>query len=100
METAKGKTREEAITRLADRIDSFKNYTNPHSRLMANLAAHLARRLGLTEPDIHAIAEAAFLHDIGLHAMMPAYQLTPGPLSFGRYPTCPGAISSGSRNGK
>jgi hypothetical protein len=82
VETAKGKTREEAITRLADRIDSFKNYSSPHSRLMADLATHLARRLGLTQPDIHAIAEAAFLHDIGLHAMTPAYQLTPGPLSF------------------
>lgn len=82
METAKGKTREEAITRLADRIDSFKNYSSPHSRLMADLATHLARRLGLTQHDIHAIAEAAFLHDIGLHAMTPAYQLTPGPLSF------------------
>jgi hypothetical protein len=82
VETAKGKAREEAITRLADRIDSFKNYSSPHSRLMANLATHLARRLGLTQHDIHAIAEAAFLHDIGLHAMTPAYHLTPGPLSF------------------
>ncbi len=49
---------------------------------MADLATHLARRLGLTQPDIHAVAEAAFLHDIGLHAMMPAYQAAAGPLSF------------------
>ena len=82
METAKGKAREEAITRLADRIDNFKHYSRPHSRLMADLATHLARRLGLTQFDIHAIAEAAFLHDIGLHAMTPAYQAAPGPLSF------------------
>lgn len=82
METAKGKTREEAITRLADRIDNFKHYSSPHSRLMADLATHLARRLGLAQPDIHAIAEAAFLHDIGLHAMLPTYQAAPGPLSF------------------
>lgn len=82
METAKGKTHEEAITRLADRIDNFKNYSSPHSRLMADLATHLARRLGLTQSDIHALAEAAFLHDIGLHAMTPAYQAAPGPLSF------------------
>ncbi len=82
METAKGKTREEAITRLADRIDNFKHYSGPHSRLMADLATHLARRLGLTQSDIHAVAEAAFLHDIGLHAMTPSYQAAPGPLSF------------------
>jgi len=82
VETAKGKAREEAITRLADRIDNFKNYSGPHSRLMADLATHLARRLGLTQSDIHAVAEAAFLHDIGLHTMTPAYQAAPGPLSF------------------
>ncbi len=35
METAKGKTREETINRLADRIDIFEKYTQPHSRLMA-----------------------------------------------------------------
>ncbi|HKP88288.1 MAG TPA: HD domain-containing phosphohydrolase [Blastocatellia bacterium] len=82
METAKRKTGEEAITTTADRIDSFKKYSSPHSRLMARLAAHLARRFGLTQPDIHAIAEAAYLHDIGLRTMNPPYQLTPGPLSF------------------
>jgi HD domain-containing protein len=82
VETAKGKTGEESITRLADRIDSFKHYSSPHSKLMVKLATHLASRFGLAQADIHAVAEAAYLHDIGLHAMMPAYQLTPGPLSF------------------
>ncbi|HEX8184717.1 MAG TPA: HD domain-containing phosphohydrolase, partial [Blastocatellia bacterium] len=82
METAKGKSREEIINRLAARIDSFENYTCPHAHLMADLAAHLSRRLGLAQPDISAIIEAALLHDIGLYAMTPAYHLTPGPLSF------------------
>ena len=63
METAKGKTREEIINRLADRIDSFERYLQPHSKLMAELATHLARRLGLTEPDKSAVAEAALLHE-------------------------------------
>lgn len=49
---------------------------------MAKLGVLLARRFGLAQPDIHAIAEAAYLHDIGLHFMKPLYQLTPGPLSF------------------
>ncbi|HXI93891.1 MAG TPA: HD domain-containing phosphohydrolase [Blastocatellia bacterium] len=82
METAKGKTREDIINRLADRIDSFEKYTQPHSRLMAELAAHLARRFGLAAPDVDAITEAAMLHDIGLYTMSPAYHAFPRPLSF------------------
>ena len=82
METAKGKTREEIINRLADRIDSFEIYSQPHSKLMAELATQLARRLGLTQSDISAVAEAALLHDIGLYAMSPSYCHSSGPLSF------------------
>ena len=82
METAKGKTREEIINRLADRIDSFERYSQPHSKLMAELATHLARRLGLTHSDTNAVAEAALLHDIGLYAMSPSYCHSSGALSF------------------
>lgn len=82
METAKGKTREETINRLADRIDSFEKYTQPHSRLMAELAGRLARRFGLATPDVDAVTEAAMLHDIGLYTMSPAYHALPRPLSF------------------
>jgi hypothetical protein len=81
VETAKGKTHEE-ITRLASRIDTFEKYNYPHARLLAELATRLARRLGLTPQDTHAITEAALLHDIGLQAMMPAYHATPGLLSY------------------
>ena len=73
METAKGKTREEIVNRLADRIDSFEKYNLPHSRLMAALAYQLARRFGLATADTDAIVEAAMLHDIGLYAMSPSY---------------------------
>ncbi|HYP27097.1 MAG TPA: HD domain-containing phosphohydrolase [Blastocatellia bacterium] len=82
METAKGKTREEVIARLANRIDNYERYSGPHSRVMAELAERLARRFGLAEPDVRSIAEAAMLHDIGLYAMGPAYHPSPGPLSF------------------
>jgi HD domain-containing protein len=82
VETAKGKTREETINRLADRIDSFEKYPQPHSRLIAEIAAHLARRLGLAPSDVDAIIEAAMLHDIGLYAMAPAYHALPRPLTF------------------
>jgi hypothetical protein len=82
VETAKGKTREEIINRLADRIDSFEKYNQPHSRLMAALASHLARRFGLAAADTDAIVEAAMLHDIGLYAMSPSYHSLPRPLAF------------------
>ena len=82
MESARGKTRDETISKLADRIDSYEKYVSPHSRVMAGLAARLARRMGLTPTDINAIAEAASLHDIGLYAMNPAYHGSPGPLSL------------------
>ena len=82
METAKGKTREEIINRLAERIDSFEKYDQPHSRLMAALAGHLARRFGLANADAEAIVEAARLHDIGLYAMAPPYHSLPRPLGF------------------
>jgi hypothetical protein len=82
VETAKGKTREETINKLADRIDVYEKYGSPHSRLMAELALRLARRLSLTPQDTSAIAEAALLHDIGLYAMGPSYHSSPNPLSF------------------
>ena len=82
METAKGKTREETINKLADRIDIYEKYVSSHSRLMAELASRLARRLGLTPQDTSAIEEAALLHDIGLYAMGPPYHSSPNPLSF------------------
>jgi hypothetical protein len=82
VETAKGQTREEMITGLAQRIDSFEKYTDPHSHLMAALAVGLARRMGLAQADIAAIREGALLHDVGLFAMSPAYHSSPGPLTF------------------
>ncbi len=82
MSKVKGKTREETINNLAERIDKFERYTNPHSQAMADMALHLANRLGLSQADAKAIAEAARLHDIGLYAMSPAYHATPAALRF------------------
>ncbi|HLG14019.1 MAG TPA: HD domain-containing phosphohydrolase [Blastocatellia bacterium] len=81
METAKGQTREETLSGLAGRIDSFEKYSGPHSRVMAYLAVRLARRFGLIQTDVNAIAEAALAHDIGLFAMSPDYHSTRGPLN-------------------
>lgn len=82
MSKVKGKTREEIINNLAERIDKFEQYSIPHSQAMADMALHLANRLGLSQADAKAIAEAARLHDIGLYAMSPAYHTTPAALRF------------------
>ncbi|HXG68575.1 MAG TPA: HD domain-containing phosphohydrolase, partial [Blastocatellia bacterium] len=82
MDSARGKMRDEATTRLAERIDNFERYSRPHARVMAELAARLAQRLGLAQSDVNAVAEASLLHDIGLYAQSPPYTSVPGPLSF------------------
>ncbi|HEY6330126.1 MAG TPA: HD domain-containing phosphohydrolase [Blastocatellia bacterium] len=82
MGTATGKPREQITTRLAQYIDNFEKYSRPHSRLIADLSAQLANRIGVVTSDINAIAEAALLHDIGLYQMAPAYLAGTGPLSL------------------
>jgi hypothetical protein len=82
VETAKGKPRQESATKLAEIIDGYEKYSRSHARAMAEMSALLARRLGLAQPDINAVAEAALLHDIGLYAMNPPYHSSSGPLSF------------------
>jgi hypothetical protein len=78
----KGKTREEIINNLAERIDKFEQYATPHSQAMADMALHMANRLGLSQADAKAIAEAARLHDIGLYAMAPTYHANAATLRF------------------
>jgi hypothetical protein len=77
-----GKTREEIINNLGERIDKFERYAGAHSQAMADMALHLANRLGLSQGDARAIAEAAHLHDIGLYSMSPAYHSGPATLRF------------------
>jgi hypothetical protein len=75
------KPRAEQNLRLAERIDRFERYTQPHSQLMGQLAAELAKKFGLDELDSEAVVEAALLHDIGLYTMSPDYVVSPGPLT-------------------
>jgi hypothetical protein len=82
VETAKGKSRDDIITKLAERIDNFEKYASPHAQAMAELALRIARRFGLAQPDLNAVAEAALLHDVGLYVMSPSYYLSREPLSF------------------
>jgi hypothetical protein len=79
---SKVRSRDEIINNLADKIDRFERYKQPHSTAMSETAEHLARRFGLPAADVQAIAEAARLHDIGLYAMSPAYHGSPNELRF------------------
>ncbi len=78
----KGQTREEVISQLARRIDSFGKYPPGHSAARAALAAQLSSRLGLSKTDAEAIEEAALLHDVGLFTMTPGYHESIDPLTF------------------
>lgn len=79
---SKVRSRDEIINNLADKIDRFERYKQPHSTVMSETAEHLARRFGMPAADVQAIAEAARLHDIGLYAMSPAYHSSPNELRF------------------
>jgi hypothetical protein len=81
VETARGKSREEIITKVAARIDAFERYRQPHSALMADLACQLAKLFRLSGADTLALEDAALLHDIGLYGISPAYLTSLGPLS-------------------
>ena len=82
MDTAKGKTREETYIQLTDRIDSFCKYSHAHSKLVADLAAALALRMGLGRRDVDSVRIAGLLHDIGICAMAPAYYFSSDPLTL------------------
>lgn len=80
MDRVKTKSREELLARLAERIDEFKRYSRPHSRLVMQLSSNLARRMGLSREEVRAVGEAGLLRDIGLYAMAPPYCRSTGPL--------------------
>ncbi|MGH9824431.1 MAG: hypothetical protein ACREDR_14410, partial [Blastocatellia bacterium] len=63
MQSARPHSQEPITSKLAAQIDAFERYSRPHSKLMADLSSHLARRLGLSQVDVNAVAEAALLHD-------------------------------------
>lgn len=65
-ETARLRTQtREAIVEMAKLIDLRDRYTHGHSQRVADLAARVARRLGMEPSQIELIREAGLLHDLG-----------------------------------
>jgi diguanylate cyclase (GGDEF)-like protein len=71
-----------AIVRsLAAAVDLRDGYTHEHSRLVSELSAAIARRIGLPAPDVARISEGAYLHDVGKIGVPDAILTKEGSLS-------------------
>jgi diguanylate cyclase (GGDEF)-like protein len=57
--------REAIVRSLAAAVDVRDGYTREHSRLVSELSAAVARRIGLPSSDIARISVGALLHDVG-----------------------------------
>jgi diguanylate cyclase (GGDEF)-like protein len=57
--------REAIVKSLAAAVDVRDGYTREHSRLVSELSAAIARRIGLPSSDVARISVGALLHDVG-----------------------------------
>jgi putative two-component system response regulator len=69
------------MTALSSMIEARDRYTEGHCHRMANHAAMLGRRVGLTGDEIHVLRRGSFLHDIGMLAVPDTVLLKPSRLS-------------------
>jgi putative two-component system response regulator len=68
------------MTTLATMIEARDRYTEGHCHRMANHAAALGKRLGLSGEEIHVLKRGGFLHDIGMLGIPDAVLLKPSGL--------------------
>ena len=68
------------MTALSTMIEARDRYTEGHCHRMANYAATLGRRVGLTGHEIHVLRRGSFLHDIGMLAVPETLLLKPSRL--------------------
>ncbi|MGD1212843.1 MAG: HD domain-containing phosphohydrolase [Candidatus Acidiferrales bacterium] len=66
---------------LAYSIEARDPYTRGHCERLAEMSAHLAEKLGLSEEHIKALRRAGIVHDIGKVVVPDAILLKPGPLT-------------------
>ncbi len=69
-----------AVAALAAAIDARDNYTSSHSRQVVELAAAVAKRLGLSDAEISQVRDGAMLHDVGKVAIPNEILNKKGPL--------------------
>jgi len=70
-----------AAASLARAVDARNAYTGSHSKRVSELAARVARRLGLPEDQVELTRLAASLHDLGKLAIPEELLRKPGPLT-------------------
>ena len=68
------------MTALSTMVEARHRYTEGHCHRMANHAALLGRRIGLSADEIHVLRRGSFLHDIGMLAVPDAVLLKPSRL--------------------
>jgi diguanylate cyclase (GGDEF)-like protein/putative nucleotidyltransferase with HDIG domain len=71
----------DAVAGLAEALSERDRYTGEHSQSVVDLAAQVARGLGLDEREIERVRAAALLHDIGKVAIPDELLHKPGPLT-------------------
>ena len=71
------------MTALSTMIEARDRYTEGHCHRMANHAALLGKRIGLSGDEIHILRRGSFLHDIGMIAVPDAVLLKPSRLDPG-----------------
>jgi putative two-component system response regulator len=68
------------MTTLSTMMEARARYTDGHCHRMANHAAMLGRRIGLSGDDIYVLRRGSFLHDIGMLAIPETVLLKPSGL--------------------
>jgi len=68
------------MTTLCAMLDARNRYVEGHCHRMANYAAALGKRMGMTGDQLHALRRGGFLHDIGMLAIPDEVLLKPGAL--------------------
>jgi putative two-component system response regulator len=74
-----------SIVMLGATIEARDRHTNGHCQRLAELAAALGRRIGLDSPDIRALEQGGFIHDLGKVAIPDVVLFKPGPLTAAEY---------------
>ena len=69
------------VEALGNALGTKDEYTGDHAQALVGLTTNVARRMGLTGPELRDITVAAALHDVGKIGVPAAILAKPGPLS-------------------
>lgn len=73
------------LSALAAAVDAKDSYTARHSLMVADYAAVIGKRLGLSDEDLRLLERACLVHDIGKIAVPESILLKPGRLDADEY---------------